>query len=90
MFEERNQRKWKKIKPKGKRSYLVNTGILFYGVIIFVTWVFLVPYIEGGFTYTLGFRETFLTKALVFGILSPFLGIFLAQGTWKDFEKRYR
>lgn len=89
MFEERNQRIWQKIKGKGKKSYLVNRGILLYGTIIFVTWVFIVPYIDGGFTYTYRFRETFLTKAVVFGILSPIMGMFLAHGSWKDLERRY-
>lgn len=89
MFEKRNLKKWEEIKPKGLRSYLIKTGIFFYGVVFFITWTLIVPIINNNFTFSFIFLKAYMTNIIIIGILSPLLGIVLAYSGWKELEKKY-
>lgn len=81
--------KWENIKSKGLISYLFKIGILYYGLSFFLIWVFLVPFIDNNFTLIFLHKETFNTKLIVFGILSPLIGVLMGYICWKGFERKY-
>ncbi|MBI6871228.1 hypothetical protein [Clostridium aciditolerans] len=87
--QEKRLAKWEKIKSKGLMSYMLKTGILYYGLSFFLTWVFLVPFIESSYTFNFIYKETFTTKLIVFGIISPLFGMLMGYTGWKGFEKKY-
>lgn len=89
MFEKRNLKKWKEIKPKGIRSYIIKTGIFFYGVVFFITWTLIVPIINNNFTFSFLFLKAHMSNIIIIGILSPLFGIMLAYSGWKELEKKY-
>jgi hypothetical protein len=86
---EKQLKKWEKIKNKGLKSYLFKTGILYYGITFFFIWVFLAPFIDSNFKFDFIYKDTFNTKLIVFGILSPFFGVVMAYIGWKGFQKKY-
>ncbi len=87
--EERLQERWETIKSKGKKSYLINTGILQYGSFFFMIWVFLAPLIDHNFSFIFVYKDTFKIKLIVFGILSPIVGMYWAYMRWRDLDKKY-
>lgn len=52
-MDKRDKRlaKWKNIKSKGLVAYLLKIGILYFGLSLFLIWVFLVPFIDTNFTF---------------------------------------
>ncbi|KJS20054.1 MAG: hypothetical protein VR72_16170 [Clostridiaceae bacterium BRH_c20a] len=90
-MDKRNKRlaKWKKIKSKGLVAYLLKIGILYFGLSLFLIWVFLVPFIDANFTFTFIYKEMFKTRIIVFAIISPLTGVLMAYSSWKGFEKKY-
>ncbi len=89
MFDKRNLKKWEEIKPKGLRSYLIKTGIFFYGVVFFITWTVIVPIINNNFSFSFVFLKAHMTNIIIMGIFSLLAGIMLAYTGWKDLEKKY-
>lgn len=88
--EEKYLEKWKKIKSKGLLSYLFKIGLGYYGLTFFLIWVFISPLIDNNFQFSFIYKETFKTKLLVFGILSPMCGILMSYIGWKTFERKYK
>lgn len=86
---EKSLAKWEKIKSKGMMSFIVKRGILYYGLSYFLIWVFLAPFIDNNFTFKFVYKETFITKLIVFGIVSTLFGILMAYIGWKGFERKY-
>jgi quinol-cytochrome oxidoreductase complex cytochrome b subunit len=89
MKEDRSLKRWKKVEAKGLTSYLIKIGILLLGSVIFIASVFIVPFIDHGFSYHFIYRESFITSIIIFAILSPLMGTFLAYTEWKDYKKKY-
>ena len=87
--EDKRLEKWKKIKTKGLISYLVKIGILYYGLSFFLIWVFLVPFIDSNYTLDFIYKETFITKLIVFGVISPLFGLLMGYREWKTLEKKH-
>ncbi|WP_373898787.1 hypothetical protein ACER0A_005000 [Haloimpatiens sp. FM7315] len=85
-----NRAKWEKIKSKGMMPYIIKRGLICYGILFFLIWVFLAPFIDNNFTVNFIYKETFKTKLIVFGIFSPLVGILMGYLGWKGFEKRYK
>lgn len=86
---EKHKAKWEKIKSKGMMSYLFRMGILYYGLAFFLIWIFLVPFIDNNYTFNFVYKETFKTKIIVFGIISPLFGILMGYIGWKGYKKKY-
>lgn len=87
--QEKRMAKWKKIKSRGIIAYTIKMGIIFYGLSFFLTWVFLVPFVDSNFTFNFVYGETFITRLIVFGIVSPLLGILMGYVSWRGLEKKY-
>jgi hypothetical protein len=81
--------KWGKLQKKGVMSYLIKTGIFYFGLTFFLGWVFLAPLIDNNFTFNFIYKETFKTKFIVFGILSPLIGMLMAYSIWNSFKREY-
>ncbi|MCY6356058.1 hypothetical protein [Clostridium sp. ZS2-4] len=88
--QEKRLAKWEKIKSKGLMSYIIKIGIFYYGLTSFLIWVFLAPFIDNNFTLNFVYKETFKTKLIVFGILSPLFGMLMGYTSWKELKKKYK
>lgn len=87
--QEKELAKWKRIKSKGLMSYLGRMGLLYYGLSFFLIWVFLVPFVDSNYTFNFIFKETFITRLIVFGVISPLLGLIMGYAGWKYYENKY-
>lgn len=47
-IKKRNQVLWKQIEPYGMKSYLIRSGVIKNGLILFIIWAFIVPLIDYG------------------------------------------
>jgi hypothetical protein len=82
--------KWKKIKSKGMLSYIIKRGTVFYGIAFFIIWVFIAPFVDYSYTFTFVHNDRFITKVIVFAILSPLFGSLMGYVGWRGLEKKYR
>lgn len=88
--EDKFLKRWEKERKKGKLSYIIRWGLLFYGGSFFLIWTFLAPFIDSGFTFNFIYKETFILKLIVFGIVSLLFGLFMSYINWSSFERRYK
>ena len=88
-IEEKNLKKWEKIKTKGKWSYITNMSIIYYGIAVFIIWVLIIPSIKNNPTFKFINNETFSTKLNFYIIIAPLLGMLMGYIKYKRFEKKY-
>ena len=79
-MKEKEMDRWKTLRTKGKRRYIIENGVLGWGMPMFVFMAFInTPFSEG-----------FLTKnAIVHYVVWPLGGLFFGLCTWYFAEKRY-
>lgn len=81
--------RWEREKARGLLSYILRWGLLYYGGLYFLIWVFLVPFINNMYTFDFIYRDTFITKCILFGITSFPIGAVFGLASWKGNEKKY-
>ncbi len=88
--EQKQLERWKRIKSKGMFSHMIKRGAVCYGIVLFLTWVFIVPFIDHRYSLGFVYNETFKDKVIIFGIVSPLVGTLMGYLGWKGLEKKYR
>lgn len=88
--EEKFLKRWEKSRKKGKLSYIIRWGLLFYGGTFFLIWTFLAPFIENGYNFSFIHKGTFILKLIVFGVVSSLFGLLMGYLNWGSFERRYK
>jgi hypothetical protein len=88
--EQRQLARWKKIKSKGMLSHIIKRGTVAYGIVFFLIWLVIVPFIDYSYTFDFVSSETFKFKFIVFAIISPLVGTLMGYVGWKGLEKKYR
>lgn len=88
--EQRQLARWEKIKSKGMFSHIIKRGTVCYGIVFFLIWVFIVPFIDYGYTFGFVYNERFIYKVIVFAIVSPLVGTLMGYVGWSGLEKKYR
>lgn len=88
--EQRQLARWEKIKSNGMFSHIIKRGTICYGIMYFLIFVFIVPFIDYRYTFGFIYNETFIYKVIVFAIVSPFVGTLMGYIGWKGLEKKYR
>ena len=89
MFEERNRRIWKEIKPQGLKSYMFRWGIMKMGLVLFVAVGFISPLVNHGFSQSYFQSDGFINRLIVSAITSILGGLYLAYSSWRELEKKY-
>jgi hypothetical protein len=73
--------KWEKVRGRGKKRYVLVTGVLLWGVVTGIVWSIVMSAVQGWDRLPL-----YLILAL---ILFPIGGIFFGLQMWKILESRY-
>jgi hypothetical protein len=88
--EQRQLARWEKIKSKGMFSHIIKRGTICYGVVFFLIFVFIVPFIDYSYTFGFVYNETFIYKVIAFAIVAPLVGTLMGYIGWKGLEKKHR
>ncbi|WP_145939607.1 hypothetical protein [Paenibacillus glacialis] len=88
MMNERSEKRWEKMRAKGKRHFVVNSGVLRWGLTTAVLYSIFVTYLNNGLTGIL--LNDFLRTLLIAVILFPIGGYFWGIWVWKWQEKNHR
>ncbi|TDX52082.1 hypothetical protein [Orenia marismortui] len=88
-MNEEEKRKWEQIKARGKLHYILIHGILGWGFITALAYLFFTFIIKYGFDLSLLSSKDFLQELAISLIVFPIVGILQSLFAWNKKERIY-
>jgi hypothetical protein len=82
--------KWENLRSKGRKSYVIIYGILFWGIPVSLTTEFITRITKYGFSLDIFNNDHFAWKIIIRTIVFIFAGIFFGLYMWDNMEKKYQ
>lgn len=82
------EEKWKAIKSKVSKSYIVRTKMLFYGFTSVVVFELIYPFINNDFSFSFIYEKGFIFEFIFMGLISFLFGLIYGLFIWSAYGNK--